>query len=141
MFTLHNLTKTTTKKRKRLGRGEGSRVGKNCGKGHKGQLKRSGPKKITFEGGQKPLVRRLPKFAQTESFDKLNRPVFSLSILDHFFENGDTLDLATFQAKGLVDKNISQIRIIKSGELTKKLKLSEDEKVYLTKGAKDAITA
>lgn len=139
MFTLHNLTKTTTKKRKRIGRGEGSGLGKNAGKGHKGQLKRSGPKKITFEGGQRPLVRHLPKFAKVESFDKADIPVYSLTVLDKLFDDGETLDFATFQAKGLADKGTSQIRIIKSGSLNKKLKLSDDEKIYLTKGAKAAI--
>lgn len=136
MFTLNNLIKTTTKKRKRLGRGEGSGLGKNAGKGHKGQLKRSGPKKITFEGGQKPLARRVPKIAKTRDFEKKATLVFSLSVLDKHFVDGETLDLATFQAKGLAGKHVKQIRIIRSGSLTKSLKVVEDTKVHLTKGVR-----
>lgn len=141
MFTLHNLIKTTTKEKKRLGRGEGSGLGKNSGKGHKGQLKRSGAKRMTFEGGQKSLVRRAPKMTKAFDYQKKTTLVFSLSILDKYFEDGDTLDLATFEAKGLVSGNIKQIRVIKSGTTTKKLKIIEDEKVYLTKGVKDTISA
>jgi len=139
MLTLSNLVKTTTKKRKRLGRGEGSRLGKNAGKGHKGQLKRSGKRRITFEGGQKPLVRRVPKFGKTEKPVRPKTLVFSLSVLDKLFNDGETLDFSTFEAKGIDTKFCKQIRIIKSGNLTKKLKISEDPKVYLTKGVKEVI--
>ena len=141
MFTLNNLSKTTTKKRRRLGRGEGSGVGKNCGKGHKGQLKRSGAKKITFEGGQKSLVRRVPKFPTVTGIKKLSRPVYSLTVLDEFFADGEALTFAAFQEKGLADKKTGQVRVVNSGKLTKKLKIAEDEKVHLTKGAKEVITS
>ncbi len=141
MLTLNNLAKIVTKSKKRVGRGIGSGYGKNAGKGNKGQVKRAGKTRITFEGGQKPLVRRIPKFGKMEKPVGPAIEVFSLTKISKYFADGDTLSFETFVKKGLTHpRYCQQVRIINSGTLNKKLKVTDDPKIYLTKGTREIMT-
>ncbi len=142
MLSLSNLVKIVTKNKKRVGRGIGSGYGKNAGKGNKGQIKRAGKTRITFEGGQKPLVRRIPKFGKMEKPVGKVVEVFSLTKINKYFAEGEALEFEVFVKKGLVHPHhCRQVRIIRSGTLNKKLKIKDDPKVYLTKGAREAIAS
>ncbi len=108
-------------RRKRLGSGESSGHGKTSGRGGKGQSARSGgSRRIGFEGGQMPLIRRLPKRGfnnarHTVRFNPVN--VESLEI----FENGSTVDVDVLREVGLVKGPIKRIKILGDGDLSKKL--------------------
>jgi len=135
MFLLSNLPKTTIPK-KRVGRGD-----KNAGKGNKGQVKRSGKMRIGFEGGQKSLTKLIPKYRGYNFSGKVvlskEKKVLSLTILEKYFKENDTVSKASLLEKKLVFKQTKIIRIIKSGELKIKLKFADD--IYLTKGVKEAL--
>lgn len=108
-------------RKKRLGSGESSGHGKTSGRGGKGQSARSGSSiRIGFEGGQMPLIRRLPKrgFNNTE-FKISYRPVNLLDL--NAFEDGNTVDLQAFKKAGLANGSHHGIKVLGSGELTKKL--------------------
>lgn len=110
-----------TRKRKRLGRGEGSTLGKTAGRGQKGQKARSGGSvPIGFEGGQMPLHRRLPKFGFTNP-NTVRPAIVNVEDLEVHFEDGDTVDEESLLSRGLIRKNAPGIKILGNGELTKKL--------------------
>ncbi|MFH1074102.1 MAG: 50S ribosomal protein L15 [Candidatus Firestonebacteria bacterium] len=111
--------KGARKKRKRIGFGIGSGHGKTSTKGNKGQNARKHGNKVGFEGGQMPLVRRSPKRGFTNIF-KTKYAVVNVSDLNRF-ENGETVDLKSLIAKGLIDKGSKLVKILGDGELTKKL--------------------
>ena len=105
---------------KRLGRGVGSGLGKTSGKGHKGAKARSGGgKRPGFEGGQMPLVRRLPKRGFNNIFAKRLEAV-NLSALEKF-EDGATVSASDLLEKGILSKCEYGVKILGNGELTKKL--------------------
>jgi large subunit ribosomal protein L15 len=107
--------------RKRVGRGPGSGNGKTAGRGHKGQKSRSGFKhRFGFEGGQMPLVRRIPKRGFTNIF-RVEVQVVNLRDLERVFSNGDTVSAETLVAKGLVRNQKNPIKVLGDGELSKKL--------------------
>jgi large subunit ribosomal protein L15 len=111
-------------RRKRLGQGESSGHGKTSGRGGKGQTARSGSSiRIGFEGGQMPLIRRIPKrgFNNTR-FGTRYIPV-NVSELD-VFENGASVTEATLRAAGLANGPGDGIKILGNGELTKQLTVS-----------------
>ncbi len=124
---LHNLSpaKGSVKKRKRIGRGQGSGYGGTSTRGHKGAKSRSGySKKRNYEGGQTPLQMRLPK----RGFKNPNRvsyAVFNLGRLQSIAEkyNTDTIDLDFLRTHGFVKKN-DLVKILAHGSLTKKLNIS-----------------
>jgi large subunit ribosomal protein L15 len=90
------------KSRKRIGRGPGSGTGKTAGKGHKGQKSRSGySRRYGFEGGQMPLVRRIPKRGFCNIF-RVEFQVVNLKDLERVFVDGDTVSVETLVEKGLV---------------------------------------
>ncbi len=123
--------------RKRLGRGTGSGLGKTSGKGHKGAKARSGHGKgVYFEGGQIPLVRRLPKRGFTNIFAEEYAAV-NVSALEAF-ENGSVVDIATLTEKGLVRKNMCGLKILGNGDLTKQLTVKADK---FSASAKEKIEA
>jgi len=124
------------KKKNKVGRGPGSGNGKTAGKGHKGQKARSGGGvRIGFEGGQTPLFRRLPRRGfSNHPFKKVFSEV-NLWALEGAFKDGDEVNVDTLAAKGLVKKN-ALVKILGSGELTKKLAVKVDK---LSKNAKAAI--
>ncbi len=105
-----------TKKRKRIGRGPGSGFGKTAGRGHKGQKSRSGySRRFGFEGGQMPLMRRVPKRGFTNPFTKEYVPI-NLSMLTVFADQ-DVIAIEDMIRKGLV-KNIKDgVKILGNGEI------------------------
>jgi large subunit ribosomal protein L15 len=124
------------KPRRRVGRGIGSGLGKTAGRGHKGQKSRAGGyHKVGFEGGQMPLQRRLPKRGFKSHQLKYNGEV-SLTDLERL--GADEVDLLTLKAAGLVRELIKTVKVIKSGELTRKVVLKG---INATAGAKAAIEA
>jgi large subunit ribosomal protein L15 len=137
-FTLSSLPKTVTKTSRRLGRGPGSGKGKNSGHGHKGQIKRGGGRKapVGFEGGQQPLVRRLPKYKGYNNKGKLNldQVTLPISVIDSNYESGETVSVLNLIEKGLAKVKVTKARIILSGTTTKKFQFSEE--IYITKGVK-----
>jgi large subunit ribosomal protein L15 len=136
---LHELTNTpgSTHRRKRLGRGMGSGLGKTSGKGHKGQMARKGHKhKIGFEGGQMPLIRRIPKRGFTNPTRKIFAPV-NLSDLDRFQE-GDVVTVEILKAVGYANGQCDGIKILGDGTLSKKLTVKADA---FSKSAREKIEA
>ena len=122
--------------RRRVGRGIGSGLGKTAGRGHKGQKSRAGGyHKVGFEGGQMPLQRRLPKRGFKSASLKYNAEV-TLSDLDRL--GAAEVDVLTLKTAGLVREIVKVVKVIKSGELTKAVKLTG---VGATAGAKAAIEA
>ena len=122
--------------RKRVGRGMGSGMGKTAGRGHKGQKSRSGGfTKIGFEGGQMPLLRRLPKVGFTSRVSLITSQV-TLSQLDKLSEKEITIDV--LKKHNLVTKNISRVKVMLSGEINRPINLVG---IKPTKGAKAAIEA
>jgi len=122
--------------KRRVGRGIGSGLGKTAGRGHKGQKSRSGGyHKVGFEGGQMPLQRRLPKRGFKSHLLKFNAEV-TLGQLDKL--GLGEVDLLALKQAGLVPELAKVVKIIKSGELTKAVKLTG---IGATAGAKAAIEA
>ena len=107
--------------RKRVGRGPGSGLGKTSGKGHKGQNARSGGGvRPGFEGGQLPLFRRLPKRGFNNYEFRTEYAVVNVVDLNDF-KDGSVIELKNLKESGLVKKEKDGIKILGSGELTKKL--------------------
>lgn len=126
----------STHKKKRVGRGPGSGLGKTSGRGHKGQKSRSGySSRPGFEGGQMPLQRRLPKRGFTNIFKKQWIEI-SLAKIDANFNAGDTVTPELLHERGLIKKAKHDLVILGNGELTKKLEISAHR---FTKTAKDKI--
>jgi large subunit ribosomal protein L15 len=122
--------------KRRVGRGIGSGLGKTAGRGHKGQKSRSGGyHKVGFEGGQMPLQRRLPKRGFKSHLLKYNAEI-TLSTLEVI--GAAEVDLLTLKSLGLVGQLAKNVKVIKSGELTKAVKLNG---IGATAGAKAAIEA
>src|ERR1700752_2916637 len=120
--------------KRRVGRGIGSGLGKTAGRGHKGQKSCAGGfHKVGFEGGQMPLQRRLPKRGFKSQTAKYNAEV-SLAALERL--GADTVDLLTLKQAGLIGEMARVVKIIKSGELKKAIKLNG---IAATAGAKAAI--
>jgi len=123
---LHNLSPRpgSKKRRKRLGSGESSGTGKTSGKGHKGQKARSGGSiRLGFEGGQMPLIRRLPKRGFNNAAFKLRIAVVNLDDLNDFAD-GATVDEDALRKEGLVRGTIDGVKVLARGEITKKLVIS-----------------
>lgn len=119
---LNNLGPNPGQKRKkrRIGRGPGSGRGKTAGKGHKGLLARSGrANQIGFEGGQMPLVRRLPKRGFTNNF-RVEYTIVNLKTLAALKDNG-TVNPNTLRDAGLVKKRGNPIKILGDGDLQRPL--------------------
>ena len=123
--------------RKRVGRGIGSGLGKTAGRGHKGSFARSGKGKIKagFEGGQMPMQRRLPKigFASLKKKDTAEVLLYQLDKLD-----AGTIDFAALRAAKLVPSTAKYAKVVKKGDVSKKLVLKG---VLATAGARAAIEA
>ena len=111
-------------RRKRLGQGESSGHGKTSGRGGKGQTARSGSSvRIGFEGGQMPLIRRIPKRGFNNARHTVEYIPVNLEALNNF-ENGTRVDEAALRKAGLANGRLPRIKILGSGELTKKLTVS-----------------
>jgi len=126
----------STHKKKRVGRGPGSGLGKTSGRGHKGQKSRSGYSgRPGFEGGQMPLQRSLPKRGFTNIFKKQWIEV-TLSTLEQSFAAGDEITPETMHSRGVIAKGKRDIVVLGTGELTKALTVSAHR---FTKGARAKI--
>ncbi|GAC16392.1 50S ribosomal protein L15 [Aliiglaciecola lipolytica] len=121
---------------KRVGRGIGSGLGKTGGRGHKGQKSRSGGSvKPGFEGGQMPIQRRLPKFGFTSRVSLVSDQVTLSEIAK---VEGDEVSLATLKAAGLVKKEMLNVKVMKSGEISRAVTVKG---LKVSKGALEAIQA
>ncbi len=122
--------------KRRVGRGIGSGLGKTSGRGHKGQKSRAGGyHKVGFEGGQMPMQRRLPKRGFKSHLLKFNAEV-TLSALEQL--GLAEVDLLTLKQSGLVGQLAKNVKVIKSGSLSKAVKLNG---ISATAGAKAVIEA
>lgn len=126
---LHELEKNigATHRRKRVGRGPGSGLGKTSGTGHKGQKSRSGVSiPATFEGGQLPLYRRLPKRGFSNSKFKKEYAVVNVSDLN-VFEDGTIVNPTLLKEKGMVKNQLDGIKVLGKGNLEKKLTIQANQ--------------
>ena len=124
---LNSLTKNN-KKKIRVGRGIGSGKGKTSARGHKGQKSRSGVSIKSFEGGQMPLYRRLPKRG-FKSIKKELTAILNLSKIQNIIDKkkneiSKNLDLKTLIEKKLVNKKFKKLKILGSGEIKKNIEIS-----------------
>ncbi|MCX5592328.1 50S ribosomal protein L15 [Alcaligenes endophyticus] len=121
---------------RRVGRGPGSGSGKTAGRGHKGQKSRSGGfHKVGFEGGQMPLQRRLPK----RGFTSLNGHLYAEVRLSEIQKiDAEEIDVQVLKQAGIVGQMVRYAKVIKSGELTRKVALKG---ITATAGARAAIEA
>src|SRR5918911_5015707 len=135
---LNNLhaPKGATHKKKRVGRGPGTGLGKTAGRGEKGQKSRSGySSKIGFEGGQMPLHRRLPKRGFTNIFKKEWIEV-SLASLEQNFEADSEVTPEVLHERGLIKKAQRDVVVLGTGEISKALRISAHR---FTKSAREKI--
>ena len=133
---LNNLVKTNLKKI-RPGRGIGSGKGKTAGRGHKGQKSRSGVAIKSFEGGQMPLYRRLPKRGFKSLFEN-KTAIINLSALQLFhklkrIDLNKPLDLKTLKEKRIINKSYSKLKILGNGEIKDKINITTN---FISKSAK-----
>ena len=124
---LNSLVKNN-KKKIRVGRGIGSGRGKTSSRGHKGQKSRSGVAIKSFEGGQMPLYRRLPKRG-FKSLNKNNTAILNLSKIQQIIEKSknnikDSLDLKILKEKKLINKKFLKLKILGTGDIKKNIQIS-----------------
>lgn len=138
-MNLHDLrpAEGSRKTSKRLGRGTGSGLGKTSGKGHKGAKARSGGGKGPgFEGGQMPLIRRVPKRGFTNIF-RVEYATVNVENLNNF-EDGAVVDQDALLSAGLIHKGYAGLKVLGGGELSKKLHVIADK---FSANAKEKIEA
>ena len=122
----HEITALTGKRkaRRRVGRGSGTGHGKTCGRGHKGSKSRAGARLVSlYEGGQMPLFRRLPKQGFSNYNFARRYEIVNVSQLDRF-SDGAAVDAEQLSSAGLVASGKSNVKILGSGELTKRLQVT-----------------
>ena len=126
------------KSRRRRGRGRGSGLGKTCGRGHKGQLSRSGKlPPITKEGGQMPLFRRLPKRGFNNANFARSYAIVNVFQLDDFSE-GTRIDARILHETGLIRSADLPVKILGDGQLNRKLTVAADK---FSRSAQQKITS
>ena len=139
MTSLNNSNKITTKKI-RVGRGIGSGKGKTSGRGHKGQKSRSGVAIKSFEGGQMPLYRRLPKRGfnpiKRDSLGKINLGKIQYFIEKNSINNTDKINLELLKKLNIVNKNSKKLKILGSGDIKNKVIIEAN---FFSKSAKDKL--
>tara|TARA_B100000700_G_C14726039_1_gene706074 strand:- start:365 stop:820 length:456 start_codon:yes stop_codon:yes gene_type:complete len=129
MTTLNSLTKVTSQK-KRVGRGIGSGKGKTSGRGHKGQKSRSGVAIKSFEGGQMPLYRRLPK----RGFNPINKKKTAKINLDKIqkfidrkiIKKDEIINVEVLKKTKIIKKNFQLLKILGNGEINEKISIEAD---------------
>jgi large subunit ribosomal protein L15 len=139
-ISLNNLRKPegSTHKKKRVGRGPGSGLGKTAGRGNKGQKSRSGYSgKTGFEGGQMPLQRRLPKRGFTNIFKKQWTEI-TLTALENGFEANESATPEVMHERGVIAKGKRDVVVLGTGEITKAITVSAHR---FTKSARAKIEA
>ena len=138
---LNTLTSKNTKQKKRLGRGIGSSKGKTSGRGHKGQKSRSGVAIKSFEGGQMPLYRRLPKRGFKNFRSKKNMALINLSRIQEIINKQKTIlnnkiNLSNLQKSKLINKKYKKLKLLGGGDLKQKLDIEVNS---ASKSAKEKI--
>ena len=139
-MTKLNTTLRVKVKKKRVGRGIGSGKGKTSGRGVKGQKSRSGVAIKSFEGGQMPLFRRLPK----RGFNPINKKSVAIinldkiqKLLDNKKIGSEKIDINILKKSNIISKNFKKIKILGNGEIKNKIELNAD---FVSKSAKIKIT-
>jgi len=140
---LNSLNTKVSKSKKRLGRGIGSSKGKTCGRGHKGQKSRSGVAIKSFEGGQMPLYRRLPKRGFRSMKDKKSISLINLSRIQEIINKqsnvlNNKINLENLKKAKLINKKFTKLKLLGSGDLKKKIdievnSISKSAKVKIEK--------
>ena len=138
--SLNSLNSKVSRKAKRLGRGIGSSKGKTCGRGHKGQKSRSGVAIKSFEGGQMPLYRRLPKRG-FKNFRRKNIAMINLSRIQQIIENKKILpsskvNLSSLQKSRLVNKKYKKLKLLGLGDIKEKFDIEVN---FISGSAKEKI--
>ena len=138
---LNTLTSKNTKNKKRLGRGIGSSKGKTSGRGHKGQKSRSGVAIKSFEGGQMPLYRRLPKRGFKSIKSKKNIALINLSRIQEIISKQKTIlnnkiNLSNLQKSKIINKKYKKLKLLGGGDLNQKLDVEVNS---ASKSAKEKI--
>ena len=138
--------KGSTKRKKRLGRGCGSGLGKTSGKGHKGQKSRSGSKSMVgFEGGQMPLIRKLPK----RGFNNKFKVIYQIVNVERLsaFKDSEVVDIKKLKEANMISTLAHKVKILGNGELLKPLTVcahkftqSASDKIEKAKGTAKVIT-
>ena len=137
---LNTLKSKSSKKKKRLGRGIGSGKGKTCGRGHKGQKSRSGVAIKSFEGGQMPLYRRLPKRG-FKSIKNKAIAIINLSRIQEIVNNKKILpdikiNLQNLQKSKLINNKYRKLKVLASGDIKKKFDVEVN---FISQSAKEKI--
>ena len=138
---LNKLYSKVKKSKKRLGRGIGSGKGKTSGRGHKGQKSRSGVAIKSFEGGQMPLYRRLPKRGFKSITNNKNIAIINLSRIQEIIVNekstlNNKINLANLQKSKFINKKYKRLKLLGSGDLKKKFDIELNS---ISKSAKEKI--
>ena len=139
MTRLNTTGKVITKKI-RVGRGIGSGKGKTSGRGHKGQKSRSGVAIKSFEGGQMPLYRRLPKRGfnsiKKNKIGKINLGKIQYFVEQKSINNSDNINLEFLKKLKIINKNFDKLKILGFGEIKQKINIEAD---FFSKSAKDKL--
>ena len=138
---LNQLSSKAIKSKKRLGRGIGSSKGKTCGRGHKGQKSRSGVAIKSFEGGQMPLYRRLPKRGFKSIVNKKNMAIINLSRIQEIITKqkdilNNKINLTNLQKSKLLNKKHRKLKLLGTGDLKQKFDIEVNS---ISKSAKEKI--
>jgi len=138
---LNQLSSKAIKSKKRLGRGIGSSKGKTCGRGHKGQKSRSGVAIKSFEGGQMPLYRRLPKRGFKSIVNKKNIAIINLSRIQEIITKqkdilNNKINLANLQKSKMLNKKHRKLKLLGTGDLKQKFDIEVNS---ISKSAKEKV--
>ena len=138
---LNTLNSKNSKSKKRLGRGIGSSKGKTCGRGHKGQKSRSGVAIKSFEGGQMPLYRRLPKRGFNSIKNKNNIAIINLSKIQHIINKqkniaDNKINLPNLKKLKQINNKYTKLKLLGSGEVKEKFNIEVN---FISKSAKEKI--
>jgi large subunit ribosomal protein L15 len=146
MIKLNSLPKTVIQKKKRIGLGEGSRHGKNAGKGHKGQTKHGGKRPIYFTGDNSDagfsVLARTPKQKGFKARVDKQKVTLGLASIVKNFEGKEVVNLSLLIEKGLVSSKIKSVKIfnnLREAEFKSKFSFDEKDNIYLTKGVKELL--
>jgi len=127
------------KRRRRVGRGNGSGYGKTSGRGHRGYHQRAGSnRQFGFEGGQNPLLARIPQRGFNNANFRTEYQIVNLDVIEQRFGDGDRVDAEALAAKRLIDGSGGPVKVLGRGELTKRVTVAVDK---LSKTAAEKIAA
>ena len=137
---LNSLNLIKKKSKKRLGRGIGTGKGKTSGRGHKGQKSRSGVAIKSFEGGQMPLYRRLPKRGfnsiKKNKIGKINLGKIQYFVEQKSINNSDNINLEFLKKLKVINKNFDKLKILGFGEIKQKINIEAD---FFSRSAKEKL--